>query len=310
MIHNSIVIVAAILLTIPCWNANDYEGHVLYVGGSGEGNYTSIQAAINAANDGDIIKVYENVYHESIVVYKSLDIIGIGKPVIEGGGEIAVKLLFHDITFQNFIIRNYSKVGIYLSSPLIWISKNTVEGCKNSMGICVMHGDLVSLENNIIRGNEIGVYIEGADDVTIMNNTIDNNSIGISLHGEKRLEIRANLFSSNKIGLYMRACFGNMVSYNKFMNNRYGIKLDDSLYNFIQNNYFIGNFIHAYFEVELKHFVGAIIVRNFWLHNYWDNWNYCIPKPIFGMIHRERCHYCGDFSSMPWINFDWNPLPQ
>ena len=35
------------------------DGNTLYVGGSGEGNHTNIQDAIDDANDGDTVFVYE-----------------------------------------------------------------------------------------------------------------------------------------------------------------------------------------------------------------------------------------------------------
>ena len=39
-------------------------GNTLYVGGSGEGNYTKIQDAINNASDGDTVFVYNGTYYE------------------------------------------------------------------------------------------------------------------------------------------------------------------------------------------------------------------------------------------------------
>ena len=35
-----------------------FNGKTLYVGGSGEGNYTKIQDAINDSSDGDTVFVY------------------------------------------------------------------------------------------------------------------------------------------------------------------------------------------------------------------------------------------------------------
>ena len=35
----------------------------LYVVGTGEGNYTTIQGAINDANNGDTVLVFENTYY-------------------------------------------------------------------------------------------------------------------------------------------------------------------------------------------------------------------------------------------------------
>jgi len=46
------------------------------VGGSGPNNYTSIQAAIDNASDGDTIFVYSGTYEEQVIVNKSLIIKG------------------------------------------------------------------------------------------------------------------------------------------------------------------------------------------------------------------------------------------
>ena len=54
------------------------KGDILYVGGSGEGNYTSIQDAIDNATDGNTVFVFNDSspYEESIVVDKSIKLIG------------------------------------------------------------------------------------------------------------------------------------------------------------------------------------------------------------------------------------------
>ncbi len=42
------------------------RGNILYVGGSGPGNYTTIQEAINNATNGDTVFVYNNTYNENV----------------------------------------------------------------------------------------------------------------------------------------------------------------------------------------------------------------------------------------------------
>jgi nitrous oxidase accessory protein len=54
------------------------RGNTLYVGGSGPGNYSTIQAAIDNASDGDTIYVYQGLYG-LIIVNKSVSIIGDNK---------------------------------------------------------------------------------------------------------------------------------------------------------------------------------------------------------------------------------------
>ena len=43
-----------------------FDGNILFVGGSGAGNYTNIQDAINDSVDGDTIFVYDGIYREKI----------------------------------------------------------------------------------------------------------------------------------------------------------------------------------------------------------------------------------------------------
>jgi len=46
------------------------SGNWLYVGGSGPGNYSKIQDAIDNATDGDVVFVYDDSspYHENLVI--------------------------------------------------------------------------------------------------------------------------------------------------------------------------------------------------------------------------------------------------
>ena len=66
-------------------------GNTLYVGGSGPGNYTKIHDAINDANDGDTVFVYDysSPYNEIVVVDKSIKLIGENKntTIINGDNE-------------------------------------------------------------------------------------------------------------------------------------------------------------------------------------------------------------------------------
>jgi len=69
------------------------RGNWLYVGGSGPGNYTRIQDAIDNASDwGDTVFVYDDSspYYEFLIINKSISLIGENKDttIIKGYNNI------------------------------------------------------------------------------------------------------------------------------------------------------------------------------------------------------------------------------
>ncbi len=52
------------------------RGNWYYVGGSGPGNYTRIQDALDNASDGDTVFVYSNIYSENVLINKSVQLLG------------------------------------------------------------------------------------------------------------------------------------------------------------------------------------------------------------------------------------------
>jgi hypothetical protein len=132
------------------------RGDTLYVGGSGSGNYTKIQDAIDDASDGDTILVYPGVYYENqILIDKALRIQGAewATTIIDGSDAVLtsdglVKIIANgDVTFQGFTVRNAGgpsgvgggdnkeNMGIvaYASSPNVTytISSNKIIGTQN-----------------------------------------------------------------------------------------------------------------------------------------------------------------------------------
>jgi len=94
--------------------ASNY-GNTLYVGGSGPGNYTKIQDAINDSSDGDAVFVYNGTYYEQdIIVDKSIKLVSASRnnTIIHGQGnyKCVVYLIGGDIVFINFTVTS-SKPG-------------------------------------------------------------------------------------------------------------------------------------------------------------------------------------------------------
>ena len=94
-------------------------------------NYTSIQLAINNATSGDIILVYNGTYRENVIVNKTLNLTGIGMPVIDGMNKgNTVKIEANNCTIKGFKIVNSSSAwgvaGINVASKNNTISTNII----------------------------------------------------------------------------------------------------------------------------------------------------------------------------------------
>jgi len=138
------------------------SGKILYIGGSGEGNYSIIQNAINISSDGDVIFVYSGVYYENIEVNKSITLVGENKDTTSITGKNLQNVITINAPWVNltgFTIQNGLVSGIRIESP----------------GNC-------NIYQNIIYSNGIGIYVISSNNIKIYNNTISNNSvIGINI---------------------------------------------------------------------------------------------------------------------------------
>ena len=169
------------------------DGNTLYVGGSGPGNYTKIQDAIDNASDGDTIFVYSGTYNERVFINKSIDLIGENRSntIIDGGGSRdVVKIVASWVSVQNFYLNNSgqfygnSGIKIYREINNITIQNNIIKN--NLIGICI--GDVhfyhkiihVTIVNNLIQNRRYGVMLNVGYETTISNNTFIDNGLLIT----------------------------------------------------------------------------------------------------------------------------------
>ena len=85
------------------------SANTLYIGGSGPGNYSTIQDAIDMASVGDTVFVYSGLYYENLIVNKTIDLIGINKEtsIIDGNGSgDVVKITSDFVNIKGFTIQN------------------------------------------------------------------------------------------------------------------------------------------------------------------------------------------------------------
>ena len=218
------IIILLVGMSIPSTGINvertstvSYDGKTLYVGGSGPGNYTRIQDAIDDASDGDTVFVYNGTYNENLIVNKTINLIGENKnlTIIDGNNisNLDVIIIYSDnVIINEFTIRNSGNkwpddVGIDIRANNSYISNNILDN--NYMGIYLFNViNCIISENNISNSSGRDIQL----DFHSNNNTIGNNNLehGISINGER------NIISNNTVQGALRIDKGyNIVRDNK-----------------------------------------------------------------------------------------------
>jgi len=186
------------------------------------GTYKTIQTAVNAAHDGDIIQFAKGVYKEAVLIEnKNINVYGTkgGKqkdyPTVRGfelrsnsGGIInGFSILkngidIHDNYNEKVIVRNnyFSKCGISIAGPSF-----------------AGH----SIVNNQISGGTISLFDTQNDQVT--GNTVTKSKIGIEIGDGCNTKVTTNTLSYNKIGI-KRFQGSGQISKNVMKNNKVNIK--------------------------------------------------------------------------------------
>jgi parallel beta-helix repeat protein len=281
--------------------SSNISDDTLYVGGSGEGNYTTIQEAINDAVDGDTVFVYaySSPYYENVVVNKSIFLIGEDKDttVIDGQQtfDSDVILIIADfVTIQGFTIKGGRYSGIQLGKYKGIYSNNNI------------------IEGNIITENSgNGIRLECSCNTIISHNTISlNEAQGIFLSGPGECcnnSIIFNTINSNEDGVSLvDGDDGNLIKRNNIINNRYGVTIDISNQNQVLENNIYNNKRDARIAGTLRD-----LVKDNWLKdnifdaNYWGRARY-LPKPILAIC----LFYLLFLPPIPLIIFDWNPASE
>ena len=255
-------------------------GNTLYVGGTGEGNYTTIRDAIKNASDGDTVFVYNGTYYENVYIGKAINLIGENKytTIIDGRnswwgvikiGEDNVKISGFSIQKSNEfegiacegnsniiikdnIIRDNAGIGIYFGLYTSTedcinniITNNLITN--NSDGI-VIEGNTwyntfnITINNNTITNNDYGIPLLDCENITIRDNNITNSDCGIPLLDCENITIRDNNITNNNNGIILWGSDRTTISYNNITNNNKGIVLSlESENNIIRNNTITNN---------------------------------------------------------------------
>jgi len=262
------------------------SGNILYVGGNGTGNYTSIQGAIDDSSDGDTVFVYDDSspYYENVVVDKSINLIGEDKntTIIDGSGNIedVVYVSSDWVAISGLTITNGGIRGIVIVSNYNAITDNNI--ISNIVyGMVILYSSSNDIIGNKISNNQAGLSLLDSSKNIITGNIISNSwGSGISLGHSSNNTITDNNISSNGWGGIAIGYSNNtLIIHNKISDNEIGINLVHSNNNTIMGNNFSSN---NYYRIELWHSSNNnIIYHNNFINpkcaprdecnNSWDN---------------------------------------
>ncbi|PKL86088.1 MAG: hypothetical protein CVV22_04135 [Ignavibacteriae bacterium HGW-Ignavibacteriae-1] len=167
------ILVCFILLSTSAWSATWTVDNV------GGGDYTTIQAAVNAAAGNDIIYVNGTgtAYTENVNIpggKNQLSIIGVddgsGLPVLDGSGvanpKVAFRVSSDNVTIQKMVIQNYFYAG----------ATNVDHGsAQRGVGIeSLIASSGHTFSNNTIDNCNWGIYVREGNSISVSNNTITN----------------------------------------------------------------------------------------------------------------------------------------
>jgi len=293
------------------------RGEWLYVGGSGPGNHTTIQNAIENATDGDIVFVYQGIYYENVLINKSISLLGENQMLtIIDGQEIdghIVSILAPAVILKQFTLRNSGGIpnaaALYICSEQNQIEENIItctpyhgeEGIWLSQSI----GNLIS--RNTVENFHYGIWLENSDYNSLFNNTIINSwDWAIILGNSDENILYGNILTENNGGVYLRDSNENTFLENDLRANDRDIALVDwdatSANNFIgKNNIGQATFIAA------KHSRN----KNVWDENYWgrplNHPKLIIGQKVFLFFPGAPFHFPPLALTLPWFTVDWHP---
>ena len=251
----------------------------------------SIQAAVNAASDGDTIIVRDGTYTENVNLDKRLTICsenGVDSTIAQAASSDSPVF---DVTEDYVTISGFT-VKEARSTNIPGINLANVKHCniyENSLlrNYCGIR--LRQSSNNIIRNNTVlnsineGIIVTSSScNNTIMNNNASNNGFGILLgYYSNNNIIMNNYLNSNTIdGIFLFYSNNNTITNNNINSHHfYGIHLDSSKTNIIMNNSVLNNegagidlYLSSNNSIYLNNFINNMDnVKSLESTNFWNS---------------------------------------
>ena len=266
-----LIFVLIVNVFVSIGSCEETNNSIFYVGGTGNGNYSTIQEAVDLAFSGDTIFVYSGTYYETLIINKSINLEGQNwyNTIIDGGDNVyAVLINSSGVSISGFTIQN-SVFGLFISGSNI-LSRNTIQSNIIKDNNNAIYLQRLSYENtiskNIIVNNGEGIHLYNSSNNRIVSNTIEYHATSGILLWEASYNntISGNNITYNSRGILLeRWSNNNVILKNNITNNdRTGISLGYSFHNIIQNNSISYNDQGICFVSSNKNNISGNLIEN------------------------------------------------
>jgi parallel beta-helix repeat protein len=197
---------------------NPLGEYIIFVDDDGTVDFTSIQEAIDNAQDGDIVYVFSGYYDEHVVINKSIDLIGEDTETTYVG-RIHVGELYPEDAGRWINVSGFHLGSYYVSHNYIYVRANDI-----SVTDCIIE----EIDTSCPESHGIGLH---GDNLIIANNTIINIQYKGIFGNPKNSDINNNsIYNIGANGIHFEgSCFNNILQYNIFNScGMYCIRLRNS----------------------------------------------------------------------------------
>ncbi|UCE37280.1 MAG: right-handed parallel beta-helix repeat-containing protein [Thermoplasmata archaeon] len=258
----------------------------------------TIQAAIDAAQEGDTVFVYNGSYSENVVVDKTINLTGISKDnttiVGPGGGDV----VYVDADWVNITGfrmtnggNNYGDAGIKIYNSAYVNISNCTASSNKADGINLIQSNNVFIADCEISSNsDYGMHIYQSTDNIIRENLFHSNNFYALIVGDSNNNIIYNNNVSNpKYGIYVHTGQDNEISRNDIHSNERAILVTNSDLNLIDNNTIRSNTVNG---IVLEMSEHNTIYSNELTSN--AGWGICLQHSNFTTILNNNITNQGD----------------
>jgi parallel beta-helix repeat protein len=175
----------------------------------GSGTFLTISEALTAADPGDCVLIRPGVYHESLVVEKSVELVGQGTRrdvVIEAVGESVLRVTQAAGRIAHLTLRQLgepsARIGVeVIEAQVVLEYCDVFSECAMCLEICT--DDPCVVQHNRIHGSSDAgiVLVDSSSCIVAFNHIFDNARAGIEVVGGKPTLRRNRVYNNQGFGI-------------------------------------------------------------------------------------------------------------